>query len=125
MNRTYCKDSRKESVRETRGKGTVRWGFQIQFQNKGLPEINILASNRFRIELREITGFSLPHLYIFSLKCWENVLFELRSERTNLVIFPERLPVRDCEQGDTNLEKKCTRDEFVSEGRPTNKRTSK
>ena len=24
--------------------------------------------------------FSLPHLYIFSLKCWENVLFELRDE---------------------------------------------
>ena len=25
--------------------------------------------------------FLLPHLYIFSLKGWENVLFELRSER--------------------------------------------
>ena len=27
--------------------------------------------------------FSLPHSNIFSLKCWENVLFELRSERVN------------------------------------------
>ena len=30
--------------------------------------------------------FSLPHLYIFSLKGWENVLFELRSERDNIII---------------------------------------
>ena len=28
--------------------------------------------------------FSLPHLYIFSLRGWENVLFELRSERVKL-----------------------------------------
>ena len=27
--------------------------------------------------------FLLPYLYIFSLKGWENVLFELRSERVN------------------------------------------
>ena len=27
--------------------------------------------------------FLLPHLYIFSLRGWENVLFELRSERVN------------------------------------------
>ena len=26
---------------------------------------------------------SLPHSYIFSLKCWENVLFELWTERVN------------------------------------------
>ena len=28
--------------------------------------------------------FSLPHSYIFSLIGWENVLFELRSERVNI-----------------------------------------
>ena len=32
---------------------------------------------------RLLYQFSLPHLYILALKGWENVLFELRSERVN------------------------------------------
>ena len=30
--------------------------------------------------------YLLPHLYIFSLRGWENVLFELRSERVNTAL---------------------------------------
>ena len=32
--------------------------------------------------------FSLPNLYAFSLQCWENVLFDLRSERVNAFAEP-------------------------------------
>ena len=32
------------------------------------------------------TNFLIPDLYIFSLKGWENVLFQLGSEKVNLLI---------------------------------------
>ena len=42
----------------------------------------------------KFSKFSLPHLYIFSLKGREDVLFELRSERVGLaynnVVFSQR-----------------------------------
>ena len=61
-----------------------------------------------------IHQFSLPHLYSFSLKCWENVLFELRSERDKHTIvaaacmlwiscWPTRKRMKICTKCQTSL----------------------
>ena len=40
--------------------------------------------------------FLLPHLYIFSLRGWENVLFELRSERVKKPALIHNVTVWSC-----------------------------
>ena len=47
-------------------------------------ELFLVSRGTYNSEVRLYYKFSLPHLYIFSLEGWENVLFDLRNERFKL-----------------------------------------
>ena len=76
----------------------IIWIFHIRFLNR-TPEILHQAVWRtwLFIAYSDQKGlyyqFSLPHLNIFSLKCWENVLFELRVSNCRIIIVSR--PMRD------------------------------
>ena len=43
------------------------------------------------------------HVYIFSLEAWENAIFELRSERTNVMCFCPEPGTRGRTESDTDV----------------------